>query len=203
MNFSTTTLAFLYAYQFPVLFFGAVFLGETVIIPAAFLTGEGIFSLGFVFWSAFFGTIVADTLCFAAGPALFRFVHSFSFVQKRSERVLAHLADVYANRPFNTLLISKFVFGTRFLTVIYLSQKLSPVRFFFANLGSAALWLGTVVAVGYLAGRSIVNLLPFLSDATYILIVIVILVLGTRFGPAWFAKRLPPKTAGQEPPGSG
>ena len=193
MQLGTGALAILYSYQFPAIFFGAFFLGETVVIPAAFLAGESILSLHFIFWVALLGTVVADTLCFFAGPHLFRFAHRFRWVEARSEKVLGHLQTVYADQPLRTLLISKFVYGTLFLTVIYLSQKMTFIRFFLVNLGGTLLWLIAVVAVGYLAGRSIINLTPIFTDAKYVLLVVILLIIGARFGPTWVARHMPKK----------
>ncbi|OHA21546.1 MAG: hypothetical protein A2849_03935 [Candidatus Taylorbacteria bacterium RIFCSPHIGHO2_01_FULL_51_15] len=191
MNFGTTTLALLNAYEFPALFLGGFFFGETVIIPAAFLAGQGILSLTQVFSITYLGTVCADMLWFFIGPSLFRFAHRFEKIRTRSEKVLMSLDTLYAKRPFRVLLISKFVYGTRILTILYLSlEKLSVVRFLLVNLLSTFVWLVGVVAVGWLAGKSIVNVIPVLSDAKYVLFIIVLLVLIVRFGPTWFAKRL-------------
>lgn len=190
MHIGTTTLAMLYAYEFPALFFGGFFFGETVIIPAAFLAGQNILSLQEVFWVTFLGTVIADTLWFIAGPPLFRFAHRFEWIAARSESVLKRVKELYADQPFRALLVSKFVYGTRILTVIYLSfEKVSAVRFLLVNLASTFLWLVAIVAIGWLAGKSIVNLIPFVSDVTYALLIILLLIMGFKLAPLWLQKR--------------
>ena len=190
MNIGTTTLALLYAYEFPALFFGGFFFGETVIIPAAFLAGEGILSLSSVFWVTFLGTIVADTIWFFVGPTLFRFAHRFAYVQTRSEGMMNRLETLYANKPFRALLVSKFVYGTRILTVLYLSlEKISAIRFLLINLASTFVWLLGIVAIGWLAGKSIVNLIPVLSDLKYALLLVVLLIVALKVVPAWLRRR--------------
>lgn len=190
MHIGTTTLATLYAYEFPALFFGGFFLGETVIIPAAFLAGQDILSLYSVFGVTFLGTIIADMLWFFAGPSLFRFAHRFEWIAARSESVLSGVQALYADQPFRALLASKFVYGTRILTIIYLSfEKVSAIRFLIVNLISTFVWLVAIVAIGWLAGKSIVNLVPFVSDVAYALLVVVILIVGFKLAPLWFRKR--------------
>lgn len=189
MHIGTTTLAMLYAYEFPALFFGGFFFGETVIIPAAFLAGQDILSLQEVFWVTFLGTVIADTLWFIAGPPLFRFAHRFEWIAARSESVLKRVKDLYADQPFRALFVSKFVYGTRILTVIYLSfERVSAVRFLIVNLASTFLWLVAIVAIGWLAGKSIVNLIPFVSDVTYALLVVAVLIVGFKLAPLWLQK---------------
>lgn len=191
MHIGTTTLAILYAYEFPALFFGGFFFGETVIIPAAFLAGQDILSLTEVFWVTYLGTIIADTLWFFAGPPLFRFAHRFEWIAKRSESVLMKVETLYANQPFRALLVSKFVYGTRILTIIYLSfRKISAVRFLVVNLLGTFVWLLAIVAIGWLAGKSIINLIPVLSDLKYVLLIIVALIVIIKFAPTWFQKRI-------------
>ena len=186
MPLATTTLALIYAYELPVLFFGGFFFGETVIIPAAFLAGEGVLSLYSVFWITFLGTIVADAIWFFAGPSLFRFAHRFEWVQARSELAMNRLELLYANKPFRALLVSKFVYGTRILTVLYLSlEKVSGIRFLFLNLAGTFVWLFGVVIVGWLAGKSIVNLIPVFSDLKYALLLVIALIILLKVIPAW------------------
>src|SRR3989344_3978823 len=103
MHIGTTTLAILYAYEFPALFFGGFFFGETVIIPAAFLAGQDILSLNEVFWITYIGTVSADTLWFLAGPFMWRFLHRFEGISTRSESVMKRLDLLYANLPFRAL----------------------------------------------------------------------------------------------------
>src|SRR3990167_6818492 len=105
MHIGTTTLAILFAYKFPALFFGGFFLGETVIIPAAFLAGQNILSLSEVFWLTFLGTVSADVLWFLVGPFLWKVAHRFETISTKSEAVLKRLDELYANQPFRALLV--------------------------------------------------------------------------------------------------
>ncbi|MDO8620007.1 MAG: hypothetical protein Q7R64_01500 [bacterium] len=190
MQLGATLLSLLHAYEFPVLFFGGFFLGETVAIPASFLAGEGLLSLQSVFWVMYLGTISADTLWFFVGPSFFKFAHRFRWIATRSEAVLKKLDGLYSNRPFRALVVSKFVFGTRFLTAVYLStQKLSGIRFFLVNLASTFVWLALIVAIGWLAGKSIINLLPIVADIKYALLVVILLVVLMEVGPKWLTRR--------------
>ncbi|MEK7087705.1 MAG: VTT domain-containing protein [Patescibacteria group bacterium] len=199
MHIGTTTLAILSAYELPALFFGGFFFGETVIIPAAFLSGQGVFSLAEVFSITFLGTIIADALWFFAGPPLFRFAHRFEWIAARSEATLKRIDALYANQPFRALLVSKFVYGTRVLTVIYLSfRRISALRFLAANLLGTFVWLAAIVVIGWLAGKSIVNLIPFVSNATYALLIVLLLIVGFKLAPLWLQKRS--AEAKSEPP---
>ena len=191
MHIGTTTLAILFAYKFPALFFGGFFLGETVIIPAAFLAGQNILSLSEVFWLTFLGTVSADVLWFLVGPFLWKVAHRFETISTKSEAVLKRLDELYANQPLRALLVSKFVFGTRFLTVIYLSfERVSALRFLVMNFLSTLLWLTTIAALGWLAGESIINLLPIISDVKYAFLFIVLLVIALKLAPIWFQKKI-------------
>src|SRR3989344_6112655 len=190
MNLGTTTLAILTAYQFPAIFFGVSVFSETIIIPGSFIAGQGIWAVDSVFWIAYLGTVISDMAWFFVGPSIFRFAHRFERITKRSEAVMKRLDTLYAGRPFRVLLMSKFIYGTRILTIIYLSlEKISAVKFLVSNLLGTFVWLSAVVAVGWLAGRSIINLMPMLSDVKYAILIIVILVVGFEFIPKWLQKK--------------
>ncbi len=69
MDFSLAQV--LTTYQLPAIFFGSFFFGETVILTAAFLGGQNIWSVESVFWLSLAGTIAADSLWFLFGQKLF------------------------------------------------------------------------------------------------------------------------------------
>jgi membrane protein DedA with SNARE-associated domain len=126
-----------------------------------------------------------------------KFSHRFEHISKRSEALLKRLDELYANQPFRALLVSKFIYGTRFLTVVYLSlERVSALRFLVMNFLSTFLWLVSIVAIGWFAGKSIFNLIPIISDVKYALLFIVLLVISLKLAPIWFQK----KVMHEEPP---
>lgn len=188
MDIASTTFALLQTYELPVVLLGAFFLGESVLIPAAFLAGQGMWSLTEVFIVAYVGTLLSDAVWFWFGPRIFAFAHGFEAVKKKSDIFLPKIEHL-GNQPFHLLLVSKFVYGTRILTIIYLSKRVTTLAFTLYNLLGTFLWLLAVMLVGYLAGKSIVNLLPIFSDAKYLALGILILIVAINLGNALMRKR--------------
>src|SRR3989338_1990807 len=188
MDIASTTLSLLYAFELPIVFLCALFLGESVLIPAAFLTGQGIWSFTEVFILAYIGTLLSDAVWFAVGPKIFAYAHEFETIKKRSDVFLPKIEHL-GNRPFHLLLVSKFVYGTRILTIIYLSRRVKAATFTLYNMATTFLWLIVIMLIGYLAGKSIVNLMPIFTEVKYLALGIIALIACVHFGNNWIRRR--------------
>src|SRR3989344_7628269 len=145
-------------YQLPAIFIGAFFFGETVILAAAFLAGQGIWSVESVFWLSLAGTVASDSLWFLLGLTFFKFTKRWEKFQDKYKLFLAKLEKITGQKPFLSLLFIKFLYGTRILTIIYLSiRKIHFGRFLIFNTVGTILWLFVMIGVGWLVGQGIVN----------------------------------------------
>lgn len=178
-------------YQLPAIFIGSFLFGETVIITAAFLSAQGLWSPINVFWLSLVGTIASDSLWFIFGRRILLFFHRWEKYKEQSEKLLVTLERITGKRPFLSLLFIKFLYGTRILTIMYLSvRRMSfPTFAIFDTIGSA-LWLTAIISIGWLAGKSIVNLVPFLNKFGYALLFLIAIILIFRFATTWLTKKL-------------
>ncbi len=191
MHLDDTIISLLSSYQLPAILIGAFFLGETVIIPAAFLAAQGFWSLINVFWLALAGTLMSDALWFLFGRRILLFFHKWEKYQKQSARLLKALEKISGQRSFLALLFIKFFYGTRILTIMYLSVR--QVRFFtflfFDTIGTM-LWLAVILSIGWLAGKSMINLAPFLNKFEYAVLFLILVIIIFRFGTTWLRKKI-------------
>jgi membrane protein DedA with SNARE-associated domain len=175
-------------------FFGALVLGETAIIPAAALTGHGAFGPWEVAGWAYLGTMVADLFWFRIGRHADRYLSRHQDRQRRYQKVAARLDRWCGARPERALLFIKFVYGARLATIFYLSLRGVALRRFVAFTAvGAALWIAVIVTAGWLAGKGLDAWLPGLTTAQRVLPVIVILALGVRGLTMWLSKSALPK----------
>lgn len=191
MNLDNSIIHILSLYQLPAIFLGAFFFGETIIITAAFLSAQGIWTPMNVFWLSLAGTIMSDSLWFFFGQYILNITHRWERYKSQNEKLLARLERITGKRPFLSLLFIKFLYGTRILTIIYLSvRKISFSSFFIFDLLGSTLWLIVIVAIGWLAGKSVVNLIPVLNKFEYALLLLIILIIFFKFGTAWLNKKI-------------
>lgn len=191
MILNDSVINLLSLYQLPAIFLGSFLFGETVIIAAAFLSAQGFWSPIDVFWISLVGTIASDSLWFLFGYRIMSFFHRWERYKEQSARLLMTLENITGKRPFLSLLFIKFLYGTRILTIIYLSiRKMRFLTFIIFDTIGSTLWLVVIISIGWLAGKSIVNLVPFLNKFEYMLLFLVVVILIFRFSAIWISKKI-------------
>ena len=200
MESAVSLFSLLSAYAHPVIFFGAFFFGEAVIVTAAFLAAQGTLSISTVFILSLLGTLIADTLWFFSGRYVLSLTHRFDKYEEKYRGFLNHLVELYERSPFLSLLFIKFLYGTRVLTILFLSMRKMPIRtFFFYNTIGTLIWLSVITVVGFVAGRTIgiERITSSFRKVELTLLFLVILLVAVRFGTTWITRRFskePPAT---------
>ena len=181
-------------YELPAIFFGAFFFGETVIITAAFLSGQGVWSILNVFWLAFLGTIASDLIWFLLGHSIYKYLKNWQNYQDKYQPTINKLQKITGDKPFLALLFIKFLYGTRILTILYLStRKIGFKKFVFYDAIGTIIWLAVLLPIGWLAGKGIGNYIKILDNTEYTLLVIVAIVIILRLITIWLKKLLTKK----------
>ena len=181
-------------YQLPAVFFGAFFFGETVILTAAFLAGQGTWSIESVFWLSFAGTVISDSLWFLLGQTFFKFTKRWEKYQDQYQTFLIKLEKITGQRPFLSLLFIKFLYGTRILTIIYLSiRKVRYFTFLLFNTIGTVLWLSVMILVGWLVGRGVLDAGQIFSRVEYAFTALVLLIVLYRIVAIWLGKKITKK----------
>ena len=184
-------ISLLSTYQLPAIFLGAFFFGETVILTAAFLAGQGTWSIESVFWLSLAGTVISDSLWFLLGQTFFKFTKRWEKYQDQYQTFLIKLEKITGQRPFLSLLFIKFLYGTRILTILYLSIR--EVRFFtflLFNTVGTILWLLVIISVGWLVGRGATNITDVFYKVEYALTALVLLIVFFKIMTTWLSKKI-------------
>ncbi len=137
------------------LFIGSFFFGEVSIIGASFLAGQGKVSLFEIFFIGFLATLCFDFLIFIIVHKFCELPSYLRYKKKHAEAFETAKATTGKN-PLSMLLYSKFLYGTRILSIALLvDQNTSFSRFVIADLLGTFLWLTSSIALGYFAGKGI------------------------------------------------
>lgn len=182
---------YLQVYQLPAIFAGSFFFGETVVISAAFLAGQHFWSVWNVFWICFLGTVISDTLWFVLGRRMTTKIEQHEKHGSRYKKVVAKINKYVGNRVFLALLFIKFLYGTRILTIFYISsRKVSFLKFTLFNSLGTIIWLTIIVGAGFLAGKGTANYLGSIKDIKYIALALVAFILLFRVVDSWTEKKV-------------
>lgn len=166
--------------------------GEAGIIALMLLATQGaIAPLGVIAGSAL-GTLIADTGWFLLGHTyLGRALERREHLARHARRVNAFISGITRDVHLRTLIIAKFLLGTRILTILHMSRTgLALNAFLRYNVAATAIWLAAIVSVGWLAGRGIVNIAPFLDAAQAFATALIATLIIFSLAKVWITKRL-------------
>jgi len=181
----------LISYQAVAIFLGAFFFGETVIITSAFLAVQGLWSIKIVFWLALVGTVVSDALWFFFGHYLFVKFKRWQEKREKYDKFLLKLEKLTGQKPFLMLLFIKFLYGTRILTIIYLSfRRMSFWTFLLFNTLGTILWLVVILSLGWFSSQGIANIVPIFQRLEYAISFLVLILVAYKLILIWIEKRV-------------
>lgn len=187
MLFDSTIIQIISDYRLVAVFLGAALFGETVIISSAFLAAKGVFSLASVFSLTFLGTIVSDSIWFYFGSNII----NFSRKSEKYKDYILKIEKITGNKTFLALLFIKFLYGTRILTIIYLSiKRISFIRFLIFNTLGTLIWLPVIIGIGWFAGKGLINLIPLFNRIEYILVTLVLLIVIVKMVTIWLTEKI-------------
>ncbi len=184
-------LALLSVYRLSVVFFGAFFFGDSVILTAAYIAGQESWSIVPILLMAFLGTATADTLWFLFGVVLARRFNNVTFMQKEREKAAALLDILAGKNPLYALIYIKFLYGSRVAMILYSAARgiSFPVFSLYNSIGIAA-WLAIFFPLGYLSGRGIGMVVPSFGGVQSAIAVFVISVIVMRILTLWLTKKV-------------
>lgn len=184
---------FLLQYHLPAIFVGAFLFGETVILTASFLAAQNWWTVFSVFWISLIGTVISDCLWFLLGQYITK-TKRWEKYQEKYQKMVMILDKKIGNRPYLSLLIIKFLYGTRILTIIYLSfRKISLWKFFLFDSVGTAFWLCVIIPLGYFAGKGYHNIIAIFHNIGYALSALILFFILYRIVSVWISKKITEK----------
>lgn len=114
-------------YTYAVLFFGMMIFGETVFLPASYLSLQGVLDPVAVIVVSVVATLVADFVWYLLGSKV-----SLEKIQhwrriKKNRHTFEKISALFDDYGYYVLFISKFVYGTRILVQLLSGIKKLPV----------------------------------------------------------------------------
>ncbi|MDW4497450.1 DedA family protein [Sulfitobacter sp. D35] len=178
--------ALLTQYGLPLVFVGCFLEGDAAAVVSGGLAHSGTLPLWGVLGLVFLGAFLADTMWFVLGR---RLPHSPRFARHLESRVGRSARDLVARNPVLVILGFRFVWGTRIAVPLTLGASMLPARLVLSLDALACMvWAGTLVAVGYGIGATLLNLLDLGFHAHFGLVlaggIAVALILG------WIGRRV-------------
>ena len=183
-----------YISQYPILssLLVGIFTGEEVILVLAFLSAQGVLPLWVVFVFVPLGTFICDAFFFFLGRTKFvNRIKEWKHFSKGYEKVDANVGRLTKDRHIFTLFYTKFIYGTRIATLIFLGLKgISYSQFFKYNLIITILWAMIVIPLGYFAGKGYGIILNIFRSVELGLLFILIFIIFFFIIKKWISTKL-------------
>jgi len=161
--------------------------GETVVLAAVIVASQSSWSMAEVVLWCFVGTVASDWVWFRLAGVAGNRLFERRTPGDRQERVLAWLRARTGERPQVALLFVKFLYGSRFLMLVYLAtRRLATRQFLVYDAIGTAVWLAVLVPIGWLLG---VGALQSEVRIELFGLAIVAVLLMLRGGSSWITSR--------------
>lgn len=171
---------------------GGLFAGEEFTLFLAFLSSRGYYPLWIVYVFSFTGVFIMDFLFYQFGRL--RFVHKlfrFRFFTKAYSFINLFVQKITYKHKFLILLYTKFIFGTRLISLIYLGiEKTSYRTFLITDFFVTLLWTIVIVTFGYFIGKGYSILYDIFKSVQISLAFILIMLLLFFIFRKWIRKIL-------------
>ena len=179
----------LYEYLLP--FFGAAIAGEGAVLTVAGLAATGAFPATQVFIMSFLGTMCSDLMWFLIGRSNWWLsVGERKYLKKGFGKIAETIQNISRGKHFSALIITKFLYGTRIIMLLYLNRThLRLKKFIFYNAVATALWLLVLVPAGYFAGQGFLDLIKIIKNFEIALAILVVLVVAFYIIRKWVDQR--------------
>ena len=165
----------LIAYQKWAIFLGSFLFAESVVFTASFLSAQGFWPPLAVFWFALLGTVLSDLFWYFGGMYFLKITHQWSLFQNGYNKLSAFVDKITKHKPFLVLIFIKFLYGTRFLILIYISTRGVKLKtFLFYDIFGTLLWLYVIIPIGWLAGKGVYNFIPIYRNIGYIIFILIV-----------------------------
>ena len=160
--------------------FGVPVPGETVLILAAVYAGAGRLNIVLVALLGFLGALLGDNIGFAIGhfggrPLAERYGRYIFLTRERLEKA----TSFFQRHGGKIIIVARFIEGLRQANgIIAGTTGMRWLRFLTFNALGAALWVGTWVSVGYLAGSHIDTIYNYITRYSYYALIVLVVVVA-------------------------
>jgi len=172
-------------------FFGAIIGGEETLVLLTIYSVDGTLHLGYILLFFYLGIMVSDTMWYLIGKSrLFAWLIKLKFISSAYGYWGKLLDTTTKKKDFQTLFVTKFLYGFRIPTIMYLArERLSLQSFLKYSLLANFIWVGIISTLGWMTGKGIktvtyfsnsIVLEVFLVGVVLVLFAIIMRAVSTR-----------------------
>ncbi|MBI3335351.1 MAG: VTT domain-containing protein [Candidatus Portnoybacteria bacterium] len=164
---------------YSLVFLGMIFEGDILLFTVSFLTHQGFFDVGDMFFTILGGVLVGDLFWYWVG---FRFHKHPIFLNKWVHRVAQPFDSHLTHRTFRTILLSKFAYGIHHGILMRAGAlKVNITRFVKDDFTSTLVWIFAVGGLGYISSASFAAVKHYLRFTEFALLLALFMFVGIEY----------------------
>jgi len=185
-------IPFFVSYGVLITFLGGLIGGEEVIITFAFLSAAGMFPLWWIVVFSTMGVYLSDIIVLSIGRSnLIGNFHKLEKYSKVYQKVDYLIVKISKKNLFLTLLYTKFLYGTRILTLIYLGiKKVEWATFLVYDFIVVCIWIVPIILIGWLGGSSFRIIIAVFKRVELTIMLVVIFIILIVIIRTWVKTKL-------------
>ena len=173
------------------IFLGSFLFAESVIFTASFLSAQGFWPLTTVFIFVFLGAIISDFFWYFGRLFFLKFTRQWLLYKNAYNKLSAFVDKITYNKPFLALLFMKFLYGTRFLIIIYIAMRQVKLKtFLFYDIIGTIIWLLVIIPIGWLAGKGAYNIIPIYKNIGYSIFILILSFVIFKLISRWLKNKI-------------
>ncbi len=178
--------------EYLVIFLGAAFGGEFVLLALGFLAAQKVISIFSLVIFSLLGTLFSDTLWFFLGRTIFvrkivahRYANNTIFVINKAIQRVSKGNNLFA------LIIAKFLVGTRILLIMFVGSKIIKFKDFIRqDILAIILWLTVIIPIGFISGLGFTYFASILENIYMAIGFVLLIIFLSIMLEIWLKKRL-------------
>jgi len=148
-----------------------------LIFFTAFSVNYGI-SLWIIFFAAYIGTMIGDSLWFLIGIKLAKKIEKNKKMHKGYEKIAFIIDKLFKHNHLLALTVVKYLYGTRVITIFYLAkEKIGYKKFIYYDFISTLFWVLGIGLIGYLVGLGFVWIQTAFKNIQLTILAVIIIFL--------------------------
>lgn len=177
--------------EYLIIFLGVAFGGELILLALGFLAAHNVIAVLPLIIFSFLGTLSSDVLWFFLGRTAFiRKLIAHRYANNTVSVINETIKRISKDDDLTTLIIAKFLVGTRVLLIMFIGTKVIKFKDFFRyDILAVCSWISIIIPIGFISGLGFTYFSSILENIYAAIGFVLLIILLAIMFQIWFKRR--------------